>query len=88
MRLIIRSWFSKDLRRSKRRGKDLGKLWAVVDRLLAGHPLSPRLRAHRLPGQWARAWECYIEPDWLLVWHIDDDALVLTRTGTHAELFG
>ena len=68
--------------------KDLNKLWTVVDRLLTGEPLEPRHRTHRLSGQWARSWECHIEPDWLLIWHVQDDALVLTRTGTHADLFG
>ncbi|MYK57872.1 MAG: type II toxin-antitoxin system YafQ family toxin, partial [Rhodospirillaceae bacterium] len=45
-------------------------------------------RMHRLSGDWFRAWECHIEPDWLLIWRIDDDSLVLIRTGTHADLFG
>ena len=39
--------------------------------------------------QWSRSRECQIEPDWLLIWHVDDgDALILTRTGTHSDLFG
>ena len=88
MRLLATKRFEMDLRRARRRGKDLGKLWAVVGRLLAGKPLEPRHRAHRLSGQWARSWECHIEPDWLLIWHVRDDALVLTGTGTHADLFG
>ena len=88
MRLLTTGRFERDLRRARRRGKDLNKLWAVVERLLAGNPLEPRHRAHRLSGQWARSWECHIEPDWLLIWHVQDNALVLTRTGTHADLFG
>ena len=88
MRLLTTGRFERDLRRARRRGKDLNKLWAVVEWLLAGNPLEPRHRAHRLYGQWARSWECHIEPDWLLIWHVQDNALVLTRTGTHADLFG
>ena len=88
MRLLVTKRFERDLRRCRRRGKDLERLWAVVDRLLAEKPLEPRHRAHRLSGEWARSWECRVEPDWLLVWHVDDDALVLTRTGTHSDLFG
>ena len=88
MRLLTTKRFERDLRRFRRRGKDLDKLWAVVGRLLAEEPLEPRHRAHRLSGQWARSLECHIEPDWLLIWHVQDDALVLTGTGTHADLFG
>jgi len=88
MRLLTTKRFERDLRLCNRRGKDLGKLWAVVDCLLAEKPLDPRNRAHRLSGDWSRAWECHIEPDWLLIWHVDDDVLVLARTGTHADLFG
>ena len=62
--------------------------WAVVDRLLAEQPLDPRNRAHRLSGEWSRSWECHIEPDWLLIWHVGENDLVLARTGTHSDLFG
>ena len=81
MRLLTTGRFERDLRRARRRGKNLDKLWTVVDRLLAGEPLDPRHRAHRLSGQWVRSWECHIEPDRLLIWHVRDDSLVLTRTG-------
>ena len=88
MRLLTTGRFRSDLRRSRKRGKDLDELWEVVDRLLAGNALEPHHRAHRLTGEWSRSWECHIEPDWLLIWHVDDDALILTRTGTHSALFG
>ena len=88
MRLLTTSRFERDLRRAKKRGKDLDKLWPVVDRLLTGKALEPRHRAHRLTEQWSRSWECHVDPDWLLIWHVDDDALILTRTGTHSDLFG
>ena len=88
MRLLTTKRFERDLRRCKRRSKNLDKLWTVVDLLLAEQPLDPRHRSHRLSGEWSRAWECHIEPDWLLIWHVDDDALVLAGTGTHSDLFG
>jgi mRNA interferase YafQ len=47
-----------------------------------------RYRPHRLSGNWNRFWECHIEPDWLLIWDEDETALILVRTGTHADLFG
>ena len=88
MRLLTTSRFQRDLRRSREHGKDLDKVWIVVDRLMAGKALAPYCRAHRLTGQWSRSWECHIEPDWLLIWHVDGAALILTRTGTHSDLFG
>ena len=88
MRLLTTTRFEKDLRLAKRRGRDVEKLWTVVDRLLAEYSLEPRHRPHRLSGEWSDFWECHIEPDWLLAWDQDDDALTLVRTGTHADLFG
>ena len=78
--------FKRDAKRSKRRGKDMEKLFAVVDRLLASEPLDPKHRAHRLRGEHG-AWECHIEPDWLLIWRFDGNRLTLVATGTHADLF-
>ena len=79
--------FERDQRRVKRRGKNLDKLWALVDLLLRDDPLPERCRRHRLPGQWNRFWECHIEPDWLLIWDETVEMLTLVRTGTHADLF-
>ena len=87
MRLLTTNRFEKDLRRAKRRGKDLNKLWNVVESLLAQQPLDPRNRPHRLAGDWSPCWECHIEPDWLLIWDQREDLLILVRTGTHTDLF-
>ena len=88
MTLRTTSRFEKDLKRVKRRGKDLEKLWAVLEILVAGNEFHPRHRPHRLSGQWSNFWECHIEPDWLLIWDRQEHALVLVRTGTHSDLFG
>ncbi len=80
--------FVRDLKRARRRGKDLDKLWRVVEVLSAGSNLEPRHRTHRLSGPWSSHWECHIETDWLLIWTHLDDTLVLVRTGTHTDLFG
>jgi mRNA interferase YafQ len=79
--------FDRDLRRAKRRGKTLDKLWNIVELLIRGEPLPSRCRRHRLSGQWNRLWECHIEPDWLLIWDEAEQTLTLVRTGTHADLF-
>ena len=89
MRLLTTTQFKKDLRRAERRGKNLEKLWSVVERLLTRRSLDPRNRPHRLAGEWSGCWECHSEPDWLLIWDAqDEDALVLVRIGSHSDLFG
>lgn len=80
--------FKRDARLAQRRGRDISKLWAIVERLASGRPLDSRNRAHRLSGEFSRIWECHIEPDWLLLWEETDIAMVLIRTGTHSDLFG
>ena len=62
----------------------------VVALLAMGEPLPDKNRDHDLSGDWAGHRECHILPDWLLVYRIEDDVLVLTlaRTGTHSDLFG
>jgi mRNA interferase YafQ len=79
--------FERDLRRAKRRGKKLDRLWAIAELLVKGDPLPARCRRHRLSGDWDRLWECHIEPDWLLIWDETEQRLTLVRTGTHADLF-
>jgi mRNA interferase YafQ len=80
--------FERDLKTATKRGKNLDKLWAVVERLVNSEPLAVRHRPHRLSGNWSPCWECHIEPDWLLIWHETEEELVLAATGTHSDLFG
>jgi len=87
MRLLTTKRFEKDLKRAKKRGKDIEKLWDIVERLLDGQPLEQRNRQHRLSGDWHPSWECHIDPDWLLIWGQGDDAVLLSRTGSHSDLF-
>jgi mRNA interferase YafQ len=79
--------FERDLRRVSKQGKDLDKLEAIVDLLQAQKPLLPRCRAHPLRGNWSGHWDCHVGPDWLLLYKLTNDALILVRTGSHAELF-
>ena len=79
--------FKRDLKKAQKRGKNLDKLWTIVERLLADEPLVPRHRPHRLTGDQAGFRECHIEPDWLLIWSESEEELILVRTGTHADLF-
>ncbi len=81
--------FKKDLKTIMKRGYNIELLQGVVSLLAAGSPLPEKNKDHALSGNWTGHRECHITPDWLLVYKIDDDILVLTltRTGTHSDLF-
>lgn len=82
------SAFSKDLKKIKKRGYNIDLLESVVDKLQTGEQLEPKYKDHLPTGNWKGFRECHIQPDWLLVYRIYDDKLllVLTRTGTHSDL--
>ena len=81
--------FRRDLRRMRRRGKDIGKLELIVQVLVREEPLPDRQRDHPLVGDLVGFRECHVEPDWLLIYGIDQEQEILTlvRTGTHSDLF-
>lgn len=83
------SQFKRDLKLAKKQGKDTEKLFEVVQRLASGETLEERYRDHDLTGNYKGCRECHIEPDWLLVYEILDDVIVLLlyRLGSHSELF-
>lgn len=87
LRAIATSQFRKDYKRAIKRGKDIAKLDDIIRKLARGEPLDIRHRDHALVGNWASFRECHIEPDWLLIYRIETDVLVLTlaRTGTHGD---
>jgi mRNA interferase YafQ len=80
--------FKRDMRKIGRRGYDAAKLDMIADRLRTGEPLPPTCRPHPLKGDWKGYMECHIGPDWLLVYRIAQDEVLLARTGTHSDLFG
>ena len=81
--------FDRDLRLAARRGKDLTKIKAAMTTLAAGKPLLPRNRDHALTGNYSDRRECHIEPDWLLIYKVDEkrQEIIFERTGTHSDLF-
>ena len=89
--LILRttSKFRKDYKLAKKRGLDLGLLEEVIDQLLNEKPLDKKYRDHALTGNYIGFRECHIQPDWLLIYAVDQGQLVLTaaRTGTQSDLF-
>ena len=81
--------FQKDLKRIKRRGYDVSLLTDIIKKLAQGKALPAKNRDHQLSGEFAGCRECHITPDWLLIYEIDRDELILylTRTGSHSDLF-
>lgn len=88
-KIKVSSRFKKDLKTIQKRGYDLSLIKYVITILSSGDNLPDKYRDHSLNGEWSDFRECHILPDWLLVYKIDDDVLVLTltRTGTHSDLF-
>ena len=84
------SRFKKDYKKAVKRGEDIDKLDQVILLLANGEHLPDSLKDHELTGRLSGLRECHIEPDWLLVYEVKEDklVLVLTRTGSHSDLFG
>ena len=83
------SKFRKDYKRMKSQGKDMALLEEVIDTLLQEKTLDAKYRDHPLSGKYIGFRECHILSDWLLIYAISRDQLLLTvsRTGTHSDLF-
>ena len=81
--------FKKDYKQCLNRGMDIGLLDSTIRQLAETGTLPPEYRDHKLSGDWEGFRECHIKPDWLLIYAIQSDVLVLTlsRTGTHSDLF-
>lgn len=83
------SQFKKDLKLAKKQKKNLEQLFEVIDILANGGKLDAKYRDHELTGNYKGTRECHIEPDWLLIYEIRNNILVLMlyRLGSHSELF-
>lgn len=82
--------FRKNYRTMEKRGLPMQLLDEAIKKLVMGEHLPPKDKDHALKGKWNNFRECHIQPDWLLVYQIIKDTLVLTlsRTGTHSDIFG
>ena len=89
LNIVVSNRFKKDLKSAAKRGYDIGLLETVVNTLAAQKPLPEKHRDHALTGDYIGFRECHILPDWLLIYRIDGDDLILflSRTGTHSDLF-
>jgi len=79
--------FARDVKRMRKRGKDLEKLKVLVTKLAKIEPLDPKHRDHPLIGPWKNCRDCHVEPDWILIYSADPHSLHLERTGSHSDLF-
>lgn len=88
--IVWTTQFKKDYKLALKRHMDIPLLDDIIRILSRGEPLPEKNRDHALTGDWVGHRECHILPDWLLVYRIENDVLVLTlaRTGTHSDLFG
>lgn len=87
LRILRKKKFEKDVKHAKKRGKNLDKLKTVLKHLVSQNPLPVSHRDHALQGEFSDCRECHVESDWLLIYYIEDDKLVLVRTGSHSDLF-
>ena len=69
--------------------KNKEKLFDIIEKLANGEKLEPKFKDHNLSGDYSHCHECHIEPDWLLIYSVENDtlALLLYRTGSHSNLF-
>jgi len=80
------SRFRRDVKRLEKRRKDMTKLKAVIDTLVARQPLEASYEDHALVGNLKGYRDCHLEDDWLLIYRCTDTELILYRTGTHSDL--
>lgn len=85
----LTSQFKKDYKLAIKRNMDVSKLQTIIRKIANGEMLEEKCCDHALTGNWKGYRECHVEPDWLLVYFIKEDVLVLSlvRTGTHSDLF-
>lgn len=87
-KLYLTNSFKRDYKKIVKRGYDIKLMETVVDILLTGEALPEKNKDHALSGNWKGYRECHILPDWLLVYEVIEDRLILslTATGSHSDL--
>jgi mRNA interferase YafQ len=81
--------FKRDLKKAKKRKKNLTILQKVMNLIADEKPLPAKFKNHNLAGTWKHHKELHLEPDWLLIYKIvaQNNIVIFVRTGTHSELF-
>ncbi len=87
LQLVFMKRAEKHYRRMEKRGKGMDRFWALVGILMTGKQLPESYRDHELRGNYAARRECHTEPDWLLIYRIEERKLIIERTDSHSDLF-
>ena len=87
LEIIYTSSFKRDVKKMKKRRKNIKKLHVLLSLLIEEKSLPTKYSNHKLTGNYRDFWECHIEPDWLLIYRKDTKYLELARTGSHSDLF-
>ena len=87
--IVFTNKMKRDVKLMAKRGKDISKLTATLSLLASGKPMPPKYRDHQLSGNYNDFRECHIEGDWLLMYQIFQNELILSAsaTGSHSDLF-
>ena len=85
--IIWESQFKKDFNNADKQRRKIEKLTDIIQKLQHGDQLPPKNKKHKLKGNYVNCWECHIEPDWLLIYQLTSEELLLVRTGSHSDLF-
>lgn len=85
----ITNTFKRSYKLMKKRGLDISLLDKIIDDIRQGKELDTKYRNHELKGKFKGFYECHIQPDWLLIYFIENNILTLTLvdTGSHADIF-
>ena len=89
LNLVVTNQFKRDLKRIRKQGKDLSMLQNILQMLVEEKDLDAKYCDHALTGNYIGFRECHIQPDWLLIYMINHQELILTasRTGSRSDLF-
>lgn len=79
--------FERDLKRIKKRGKNLEKIKIIIRSIVAEEPLDAIHKDHKLIGNWKGRRKCHIESDWFPIYLLETDRVVFEHTGSHSDLF-
>ena len=81
--------FKKDYKRILKRGCDASLLFGLIEQLMNVGQVNLKYKPHKLLGKYSGYWECHIQPDWLLIWSINEEEkqISLLYTGIHSDLF-
>lgn len=88
LEIVLSNQFKKDLKLAVKRGYNINILDEVVTTLAKQEHLAEKYRDHSLVGKFSGFRECHLQPDWLLIYRIEESTLILflSRTGTHSDL--